>query len=300
MVIEAPARLTDRILLLGRRESCVYLIDGNGEYALVGGGMAYIVPDLLAQLNRFKIDEDRIKRILILHAHFDHCGIVPFFQKRWPQATVTASETAKNRLSRPNVVASIASLNQQVIEKFGRQAEARQLELSFSGIDVEETVRDGDPIICGALSLKILDVPGHSSCSIAAYLPEDKALFASDAAGIPAGDRIFTAANSNFDLYQQSLEKLAALDIHVLLAEHQGAVVGNDARSYIQRSIDAAARVRKWVENSFQNTRDEKQSTEAMTDFLMKEYALDFLPRDIFTIVVGQMVHFIAKQSTRQ
>lgn len=295
MIIDAPGRITDHIVLLGRKESCVYLIDGIGECALIGGGMAHIVPDLLDQLNEFKIDEKRIKRILILHAHFDHCGIVPFFKKRWPWATVTASEKAKSLLSRPDVIESIADLSQQVVERYGREKEAQELGLSFSGIDVEQTVKDGDRIDCGGLGINILDVPGHSSCSIAAYMPEDKALFASDAGGIPAGDKIFTAANSDFNLYQQSLQKMAELDIDIVLAEHRGAVFGTDARSYLKKSIESAADVRKRIENSYQTTRDEKRSTEEMTDFLMKEYAVDFLPRDIFAIVVGQMVHFIAK-----
>ena len=97
MIIDRPGWVTERILLLGRRESCVYVLKGNDEFVLLGGGMIHIVPDLLNQLNEFGIGEDKIKRIIILHSHFDHCGIVSFFKKRWPWATVTASERAKSR-----------------------------------------------------------------------------------------------------------------------------------------------------------------------------------------------------------
>ena len=86
MVIIQPGSVTNRILLLGRKESCVYLLKGDEELALIGGGMVHIVPDVIKQLQNFRIPEDKIKRIIILHAHFDHCGIVAFFKKRWPWA----------------------------------------------------------------------------------------------------------------------------------------------------------------------------------------------------------------------
>jgi len=296
MRIDQPGWVTDRILLLGRKESCVYLLKGNDEYVLLGGGMVHIVPDLLNQMNEFGISEDKIKKIFILHSHFDHCGIVPFFKKRWPWATVTASEKAKSLLSTPKVIESIAYLNNKLIGKYGRGKEAEELGLTFEGIAVEETAKEGDVIACGDRSINILEVPGHSTCSIAAYVPEEKALFASDAGGIPKGDKIFTAANSNFDLYQQNLQRMAELEIEVYFAEHQGAMTGKDAREYLSKSMISAAETRQLIENSYKNTRDEKKSTEEMTELLLKKYSVDFIPRDIFKIVVGQMVHYIAKQ----
>lgn len=78
------------MILLGRRESCVYLIDGGSEYVLLGGGMSYIIPDILKQMNLFGIEEKMITRIITHHAHLDHVGIVPFFKKRWPRIKVLA------------------------------------------------------------------------------------------------------------------------------------------------------------------------------------------------------------------
>ena len=40
MIIDQPGRVTDNITMLGKKESCVYLIDGGGEYAILGGGLA--------------------------------------------------------------------------------------------------------------------------------------------------------------------------------------------------------------------------------------------------------------------
>ena len=36
----------------------------------------------------------------------------------------------------------------------------------FTGVEIDRTVKGGDRIPCGDLTLEIIDAPGHSSCSI--------------------------------------------------------------------------------------------------------------------------------------
>jgi glyoxylase-like metal-dependent hydrolase (beta-lactamase superfamily II) len=296
VVVDTPGKVTDRIFLLGRKESCVYLLKGKEAYTILGGGMAYMVPEVVAQLKDFAIAEQKIKRIVIHHAHFDHCGVVPFFKRRWPWAKITASARAKALLSDPLVVERIAQFNQMLIAEHGREKQSEELGLGFSGIDVEVVVKDGDILHCDDLSMEVIEVPGHSSCSIAVYVAREKAMFGSDSGGIPFGSHIFTAANSNFDKYQKSLERMARYDIHVYLAEHFGARIGTDARCYLEKSKDAAAETRELLMASYGRTRDVEKSTEEVTEKLMARVPEGFMPRDIIAIVAGQMLRFIARQ----
>ncbi len=295
MVFDSPGKITDRIWLVGRREICAYIVGGEGDYALLGGGMAYVGPDVPAQLAAFGIDEKMVRRIVILHSHFDHCGMVPFLKRRWPWAAVTASRKSRELLQKPKVVQSIASLNQAMLVQKGMAQNADERGLAFDGIEVERIVGDGEVLTCGDLSLEILEVPGHSSCSIAVYVPEEKALFASDAAGVPFGDKIFTAANSNFDLYQQSLAKMAAKEIEIHLAEHYGARSGEQARQFLQGAVADAAETRRFLEDTYAATGDADRTTAILTDRIMAAAPGDFLPREVVAIVAGQMVRFIAK-----
>lgn len=296
MIITKSGKVTDRILLLGVKESSVYILKGEDEYAFLGGGMVHIVPEIVEQLKEFKIEEEKIKRIIILHSHFDHCGVVPFFKRRWPWAKITASQRAKELLAAPNVIETIEFMNQALFREKGREDQAKDLGLGFSGINVEEVVKDDDIISCGDLTIEIIEVPGHSSCSIAAYVTEEKAMFASDAGGIPFGDQIFTCANSNFDKYQESLKKMAGYVIEVYLAEHYGARTGKDADSFLKRSMDFAKEARAIIEASYARTKDVKRSTEEITDMLMENTPDDFLHRDIIALVTGQMLKYISRQ----
>jgi len=297
LIIEEPGYVTERILLLGRRESCVYLLEGDNEYAILGGGMAYIVPDLVRQLGEYEIDESRIKRIIILHSHFDHCGIVPFFKKRWPHVKITASSRAKELLATKKVIDSIEFLNQVLIMKYGFEDKAKELDLSFTGVDVEDVVKDGDILPCGDLSMEMIEVPGHSSCSVAVYVREEKAMFASDAGGVPFGDQVFTAANSNFDKYVESLHKMARYETDIYLAEHYGARTGEDGREYLQKSMVSAKETRQILEESIARTKDIKKSTKEITEMLTKNAPAGFVPKEVIAMVTEQMLRYISTAS---
>ena len=295
MVITEPGKITDRITFLGRVDSCVYVVDGKDETILIGGGMAHVVPDVLRQIETFGIDERKMKRMVILHAHFDHCGLIPFLKKRWPWAVVTASARAKAILSDSNISKRIASLNQIAIDGAGLTEEAEKLGFKYTAIDVEETVGEGAVVSCGDLIFEVLEVPGHSSCSIALYMPKEKALFASDAAGIRYNDYFLAAGNSNYDLYQKSLEKMADYDVEVVLGEHYGASVGDDGRTFLPRTIESARRTRMFLEESYKRTRNVEKSTEEIAAFLSKEAGDAFFSDDVLSMISGQMVKYIAR-----
>jgi len=295
MIIQEPGRVTERITLLGRKESCIYLLDGGSEYAMLGGGMTYVIPDVLSQLANLGIDARKISRIIILHAHIDHVGIVSFFKRRWPWLTITASQRARENLLKPKMAKAILDFNTLLLSQAHMAERASEFGLDLENIEVDEVVKEGDIIACGDRTLEIIETPGHSSCSIAVYIREEKALMASDAGGIPFGDQIFTGANSNFDQYQASLEKMARYPALVHMAEHYGAFTNEDARQFLPRSITSAKMTRTLIEESLKRTGDVDQTVAEIAQMLAQEAKGYFLPMEVMTMVLGQMTRYLAK-----
>lgn len=296
MKIVEPGKVVDGIYLLGRSESNVYLLDGGKEAAILGGGMIYIAPDVISQIEEFKIDPKKIKKAIILHSHFDHVGILPYLKKKWEWIKIYGSQKAKELLSSEKVISSIQFMNEIILDRQNMKQKAKELGLDFPALDVENVVYDGDIINVGNFSLYVLEVPGHSSCSIALYEPNLKALFASDAGGIPMGDDVFTAANSNFDKYLDSLNRMSKLDVNLHLAEHFGAMVGEDAKKFMERSIESAKITRKILEDIYLETKDLSKAQEKATKLIIKRLSKEFLPEEVISIVVGQMIKYLAKQ----
>jgi glyoxylase-like metal-dependent hydrolase (beta-lactamase superfamily II) len=294
MIVE-PGKVNERITLLGAPESCFYHLDGGREAVLIGGGMAYLAPRILPQIEAFAVDVKKITKLIVLHTHFDHCGLVPYLKKLWPWIKVAASEKGRSRLSDPRVTQTIAASNQMAIARAGLDEEATRLEFEFTGIEVQQALKEGDRLVCGDVAIDILEVPGHSSCSIAAYVPEERALFVSDAAGVHYKDFVFAAGNSNYDLYQKSLHRMAAYPVKTVLLEHYGAAVGEEARTLLAKAIEAAEITRASIEKTYRLTRDVSKTTEAISRFVLARSPDYFLDKEILSMVIAQMVKFIAK-----
>ncbi len=296
MRVRQPGPVCDGLWCLGRAESSVYLLQGAQGSMLISGGMSGIVPDVLQQLQDFGLDESRITSCLILHAHFDHVGIIPFFKRRLPHMEVYASDRAWQLLSKTKVIETINAFSQMTDEQLGMSRQAHGLDLDWRDDVTGTVVREGDVLDLGNLEVQILETPGHSSCSISAYVPRHKALFPSDGGGIPYQEEIIPSGNSNYTQFQQSLAKLAPLEVRFLCADHCGFVTGDEAGHFIQDAQVAAAEFRKLMERVYARLGDVDQAVEHLVQNTFEQRPDYFLPRDILTGVYRQMVRHIAAE----
>jgi len=305
MRITDPRRITDKIEYLGDKEMCVYLLKGR-EHMLIEGGMSYIVPTLLRQFKERNIDPKRITKFLILHSHFDHCGAVSPLKRKFPWIKVVASHRANELYAKEKVQKFIRERNWDMIKKMGMEDTAEEMELDFREVKVDIPVGDGDIIDLGdGVSVEIIEVPGHSACSIAAFSLPDGAMFASDAGGIPNNENvIYASGNEDYILYQRSLEKMRKLPVEVHCAARYGAYTEEEGRNYMARSIRSAEdhrlRVIELVEK--------EGSKEKATDILFKEHfeasGTSDVPAEIMNALVKKMVNVIMndheKRTARQ
>ncbi|MGZ3494286.1 MAG: MBL fold metallo-hydrolase [Thermodesulfobacteriota bacterium] len=294
MRIRKPGKVRDGIWFLGREESGVYLLEGKNDSMIVSGGMSYIVPDLLQQFKQFDIDEKRIKYILVLHSHFDHVGIVPFFKRRHPEMEVYASERAWEILRMDKAILTINEFSRNVAKRMKRENIFSTYDLEWGNDVSGKTIREGDRISLEDLEVSIFETPGHSSCCIAAYVPELKVLFPTDGGGIPFDETIVTSGNSNFTKYQQSLERLKDLEVDYYCADHYGYVIGKEAGEFISRSITMAEKNRARMEQVYRSTRDIDLAARELISSFYQENPYYFLSPEIFLDVYRQMVRHIA------
>ena len=295
MRIRNPGKITENLWYLGCEESGVYLLVGRDESMIISGGMSYILPDVLRQIGEFGIKEDPIRKLLILHAHFDHLGIVPFFKRRIPELQIYGSSRAWEILEMPKAIRTINEFSQMVAERMGRDEDCSGFDLEWRD-DVDGVcVSEGDRIELGGMEVQILETPGHSSCSISAYVPKMKALFASDGGGIPYRETIITPGNSNFTLFQQSLEKLKDLEVAYLCADHYGYIVGGEAGDFIEQTIQMAEQNRALMEEAYLRTQDIDTAAHELVTAFYEENPDYILSKKIFEGIYRQMVKHIAK-----
>ncbi|WP_319409457.1 MBL fold metallo-hydrolase [uncultured Desulfosarcina sp.] len=293
MRLKKPGRIRDNLWFLGWEDSCVYLLVGRDGSILINGGVSGLVPDLLAQFDEFGIDASHITAILCLHSHFDHVGILPYFKRLYPQITIYASARARKLFTKPKITSAINEANRYVIENRGLTDRCRKLELEWEG-DIEcETIGEGDRIDLGDLEILIYETPGHSPCSISAYVPRLNLLFPSEAGGLPWRDKIITYGTSNFSEYERSLRRLNDLEVSYLCSDHFGCVTGDEARDFIGTSIQEARWRRRLMEAAYQQTGSVAAAGREMALVFQDENAADLVPRDLFVAAHHHMVKHV-------
>ena len=159
--------------------------------------------------------------ILMLHRHHDHAG-----------GALRLHQDTKARLA-------CHDLDRPAIEEELFQGKAR----------VEDLIADGARLDLGGMTIKFLHAPGHTLGSLAAYIPERRALFTTDTvlstAPTAVGDR------GDMGLYMQTLGRLQLLDVARIYPGH-GPVIQ-----------DAPGRLRELIEHRMRRENEVLQAIDA-------------------------------------
>jgi glyoxylase-like metal-dependent hydrolase (beta-lactamase superfamily II) len=295
MRIRKAGKITDTLWYLGREESGVYVLEGDNSSIIINGGISFILPDVLRQMEEFGIDTGKINKLLILHSHFDHVGIVPYFKRTYPDIEIYASAPGWKILTMPKAIETVNSFSGLVAKQMNAAEKLDAYDHLWRDDISGTTVVEGDVIDLGGVSLTVMATPGHSSCSISAYEPALEALFASDAVGIPYKDTYFPSGNSDFTLYQKNLERLNALTVKYLCADHYGYVTGDEAATYVDATIKEAGRFRAQMEELYRTHGDVDGAAKAVTEEFYAQSPDYFISADILEGVFKQMVKHVAK-----
>ncbi len=298
MPISTPCKINNHLSFLGNMEACIYLLEGSRESILINGGVSYVAPEVMRQIRSFNIDQSKITKMLLLHSHFDHVGIAPFFKRRHPNVELIASQRAWDVLKKPKVIESINAGNQYVTQSRWGSDACSDYDLEWTPDIAGSSVGEGDLINLGGVELIIYETPGHSPCSISAYVPELNALFPSDALGLPCDDTIATYGTSNYTDFEKSIQKLKWLPVKYICFDHYGYVTGAEAQYFIENSIQAARDRRFLVQKIYNKTGDVDKTAKELAYLLRAENRLKLVPDETFIEAHRQITLHLIKDQT--
>jgi glyoxylase-like metal-dependent hydrolase (beta-lactamase superfamily II) len=220
--VHAIGAVGAKVLLF--EEDRLTLVDAGGPGS-AGRVLAYI-----AGLGRRPSEVDRI---VLTHAHFDHTGSLAELQ-RATGASVCVHESEADwvagQAEPPPLVTN--PLVDSVLRPVVRT----------EPVAVDRRLRDGDwlPFMGGAW---VVHVPGHTRGSIALHIPSRRMLVVGDALQVRWGrlalpSKVFT---EDMARARRSIQRLAELDVDVLVFSHFGA-----RRGAVQTELAALAG--RWAE----------------------------------------------------
>ena len=247
MRIGQTGKITEDLYMLGHPAVPVYLLDGR-QPVIFDAGLAVLGERYLEDLRQV-LGRRPPAFCLLTHSHFDHCGAAGIFKARFSNLQVVCSQHAKQVFARPNARQLIRQLNLDAVQT-AIQLGVQPSRGEFVPFQVDRTVQEGDRIeVSPDLAVEVLETPGHTRDFLSYYLPSRRVLMASEAMGtLDATGYIVTDCLVDYDLHYASMQKLARLEVDVLLLAHLYALTGGDARAHMYDSLVQAEKFRHMVE----------------------------------------------------
>lgn len=219
-------RLTDRVYAIGGGglgygissfyDCNVYALDTGAEIAIVDAGSG-IEPELLfRRLERDGIAPERVRKLLLTHAHADHAGGAAVWRERFGVEVIAAGATAAMVEAGDEVRTSLAE---------ARASGTYPAWYRLAPCPVDRIVEPGDDICSGEVTLRVVGAPGHSFDMVCYYCPQWKALFAADAVFAEGKLAVIGTADFSLERYRETIAGLARLDVEQLFPGHGEAVV---------------------------------------------------------------------------
>jgi len=201
----------------------LYLLVGDGELALLEGGLSVIYPPFVEALKNWGFDPSRITSAVILHAHSDHLMGLAVHRDRYPGVRIFGSSPAREILKRDDIWQSFREVEAATSRNLALE-EGLPPVRGVSRLEVDEVLSDGTVLEFGRHRIQVIATPGHSPCSLS-LLVDDRVLLVSDALGAWIGRSPEGPRPSFFwdpAEYIASARRLEALGAEVLCLGHNG------------------------------------------------------------------------------
>jgi glyoxylase-like metal-dependent hydrolase (beta-lactamase superfamily II) len=239
-----------------------YLLESDGEWALIETGPGSCLPQTLAALAKLAVPVEAIRKVFVTHVHLDHAGAAGWWAQQGAQI-FCHPRAARHLIDPSRLLASAAQVYGAKMESlWGAMLPAPAARVSI--------LEDGQQVPLGQHTVQAWDTPGHARHHHA-YVVGD-VCFTGDVAGVRLETSPYlsvAAAPPQFDLaaYLDSVQRLLEADFSSLYLTHFGQVTSPEPhlKTYADRLNEVAQEAEKWVAERW----DELAAGQA---FLAKEW----------------------------
>ncbi|MAT93045.1 MAG: MBL fold metallo-hydrolase [Halioglobus sp.] len=212
-----------------RGMACFYLLEQDGEYALIESGTRHSLPGLLALLQERRIDPGQVRYVIPTHVHLDHAGGAGAMLAHFEQAQLLIHPRGARHMVDPaQLVAGAQAVYGAALfeELYGEVVPVDPARVRQMG--------DGEGVQLGGRRLEVRHTEGHARHHFCVWDERSRGWFTGDMFGVcypwlrfPAGDFLLPSTTpTQFDpgAYLASLDLLHDYAPARMYLTHYGAV----------------------------------------------------------------------------
>lgn len=269
-----------------------FLIDDGKASVLYDTGFAFTGYAVAENISRV-LKGRNLDYIFLTHSHYDHAAGSAYILKRFPAAKIVASEYTSQVFKRDGAKRVMRELD----GKIARICSVNEYEDLFDKLTVHIPVNEGDTIKAGNMEFTVIELKGHTRCSIGFYLNAEKLLLSNETLGVYDGDK--TIVPSYLIGYKetiQSIEKVENMDIDYLLLPHYGLLTPQQKDFYLKNAKASAVHTFEAIKEKLLKGESEDNIIEAFKLKFYKERIKEIYPEDAMLLNTGIMISLVAKE----
>ncbi|MEW6351178.1 MAG: MBL fold metallo-hydrolase [Thermodesulfobacteriota bacterium] len=239
-----PRLLTEGLWVVGNYYFNLYVLKGEQGSALIEAGVSAVVDRVVDQLKELAVSPTFL---VMTHPHADHATGLQGLMERFPDALVVAGEGAVEFLAHPKTGPLMVAEDEHMSQFLGAEGfdHRRPPVQEPPSLHHALIAKDQDEMDLGGITMRFLNVGGHSPGTIAVHVAELSALMPADSLGFRfPGRGIVPLFFTSYPDYMDTLSRLAQFDAAILGIPHQGPLTGDDVQAAFSEAYDTARALR--------------------------------------------------------
>lgn len=269
-----------------------FLVDDGKTAVLFDSGFGF-TGFRTAEKIKSVLGERKLDYIFLSHSHYDHALGSPYILRYYPDAKVVAGEYAAEIFKRDGA----KRLMKELDSAFARECGVTDYEFLGDELRVDIPVRDGDTIYAGDMNFEVLELPGHTNCSIGFFCKEKKLLLSSETLGVYDGkELILPAYLVSVEKTISSIERVLKLDIDYILAPHFGILSKEQTDFFLRNMKDASLNTAEDIKQRLLNKETSEEIFEVYKDKYWRGYFREIYPVEAMKLNTSIMIKLVASE----
>lgn len=269
-----------------------YLLTTDKSAVVIDAGYGFCADKTVENI-RAELGDRKLEHIILTHSHYDHVLGSPVISQAFPNAKIYAHPRTKQIFTKTNAKRVMEEMNQAAAKDRGNTAPSGCTE----NLHVDETVNEGDIIKVRDMTIRVIETPGHTNCSISLFIEEDKFLIAGETLGVALDfPQIVPTFITSYEDTIDSLRKAKSYDPEKLLLPHGYVINGSDVDIYFENAEREATNIYDIVKESYKKSCSVEEIVEQLKSIYYKGTFEKYQPEAAFYANFIPMVNKIIKK----
>lgn len=282
-------KITDVRVMSG---DSAFLIDDGKTAIMYDSGFAFNGYNVAEKIKSI-LGDRKLDYIFLTHSHYDHALGSVYALKFWPDAKVVAGEYAAKIFSKPTAKAVMRDLD----SKFAKTCGINEYEDLIDNLKVDIAVSDGDIIKAGDMEFTVINLPGHTKCSVGFYCADEKLLLSCETIGVYNGkDNVVPSYLVGYQMTIDSIDKVSKLDLENILIPHFGLLGKDETAFYIKKAKESAIATAEEIKTMLVEGKSKAEVTEFFKNKFYHGYIKKIYPIDAMELNTGITVDLLSRE----